>query len=158
MSYGSSMNITRLGGIAAAALISAALLAGCGSSSEPAASTAETTAASTAASTETTASTASTTSTATTEKVGGMAACDSESLTEAAKAADSTVMSVNGFDCADGWAYAEVSVGTEKEGYDAVMVFEAEGQFWIGKDRAKVCIKPGDQVPASIYHNACEVS
>jgi hypothetical protein len=62
------------------------------------------------------------------------------------------------FKCADGWAYAFVNVGSGEEQYTATLVFEAEGQFWVPKDRAKVCNAPGDQVPASIYQDACETN
>ncbi len=134
------MITTHLGGLAAAALISAALLAGCGSSSEPAASTVA--------------------STATTGTVGGMAVCDGASLVTAANAAGEVddrplvLDTPDSFQCADGWAYAYIDNGD----YTGTWVFEAEGQFWIPKDRATVCTAPGDQVPASIYKDACETN
>ena len=60
--------------------------------------------------------------------------------------------------CSDGWAYAYINSGTGDTAYEATLVFEAEGQFWIPKDRAKVCKSPGDQVPAAIYQQACETN
>jgi hypothetical protein len=139
------MNIPRLGGLAAAALISAALLVGCGSSTD-ASTSADTTAAAT---------------TSTAQMVDGMVACDAASITKAAQGTDDAPIALaepNSFKCADGWAYAFVNVGSGEEQYTATLVFEAEGQFWVPKDRAKVCNAPGDQVPASIYKDACETN
>lgn len=62
------------------------------------------------------------------------------------------------FKCADGWAYAFINAGTGDEAVTGTVVFEAEGQFWIPKDRATVCKAPGDQVPAAIYEPACETN
>lgn len=124
--------------------MSAAVLVGCGSSSD------------TAASTDAAATTASTS-----PKVGGTVACDAASITTAAKSADDAPVALaepNSFKCADGWAYAFVNVGSGEEQYTATLVFEAEGQFWVPKDRAKVCNAPGDQVPAAIYQDACETN
>ena len=62
------------------------------------------------------------------------------------------------FKCADGWAYAFVNSGTGDSQYTATLVFEAEGQFWVPKDRAKVCKSPGNEVPAAIYQDACNTN
>ncbi len=151
------MNISRIGGIAAATLFSAALLVGCGSSS----SSSDTSAATAAVDTTATA-TAAVDTTATGPTVGGMATCDEASIGKAVaaagtKSAPAVLPPDPGlFKCADGWAYAYPNVGTGNEQYTVTMVFEAEGQFWIPKDRAKVCIAPGNQVPKSIYKDACE--
>lgn len=56
--------------------------------------------------------------------------------------------------CADGWAATTVTVEGK---YDATELFEAEGQFWILKDRSKVCPKPSE-VPQAIYKVGCETS
>jgi hypothetical protein len=124
-------------------------LAACGSDD-----TAADTVATTAASADTTATAADTT-----DKVGGTATCDAASLVEAAQGADPNVTGLddpNAFKCADGWAYASVDTGSGSDQYAVVVVFEAEGQFWVPKDRAEVCKAPGDQVPASLYQMACE--
>lgn len=137
------MNIPRIGGLAAAALISAGLLAGCGSSSD------------TAASGDTTAPVS------TGEMVGGMATCDAASITDAAKAGEDQPVALaepDAFKCADGWAYAFVNVGSGEEQVTVTKVFEAEGQFWIVKDRGDVCDGPGNQVPAAIYQDACQTN
>ena len=147
----------------AASLAAAALMVGglaaCGSD-ETAADTVATTAA-TAGTTATAAgtTTAADTTAGTTDKVGGTATCDAASLVEAAQGADPNVTGLddpNAFKCADGWAYASVDTGSGSDQYAVVVVFEAEGQFWIPKDRAEVCTAPGNQVPASLYEMACE--
>lgn len=143
------MNISRIGAVAAVTLCSAALLAGCGSSSST----------DTAASADTTAAA----STDTTQKVGGASKCDQASISKAVtgtstKEGPVTLATSTSFKCADGWAYAFVNVGTGKTQYTATLVFEAEGQFWIPKDRQKVCKSPGDQVPAAIYEDACNTN
>ena len=154
------MNITRIGGLAAATLCSAALLAGCGSSSSSAdtssADTTTTAAATTAAATTTAATT-------TDQKVGGTATCDQASLSKAVEATGTakepnTLATPTSFECSDGWAYAYVNSGTGDAQYTGTTVFEAEGQFWIPKDRQKVCISPGNQVPKAIYQPACETN
>lgn len=140
------MITSRIGALAAAALLSAAVLAGCGSSSD------------TAASGDTTAPVS------TGEKVGGTATCDAASIEKAAQDSPGfenqkvTLEDSSSFKCADGWAYAFINAGTGEEAVTGTVVFEAEGQFWIPKDRATVCKAPGDQVPAAIYQPACETN
>lgn len=143
------MKTSTLGGLAVATLCSAALLVGCGSSS-----TADTTSA---------ADTATTAATSTGQKVGGASKCDQASISKAVEGTQSsegavTLATADSFGCADGWAYAYVNVGTGENQYTATQVFEAEGQFWIPKDREKVCKSPGDQVPAAIYEDACNTN
>ena len=58
------------------------------------------------------------------------------------------------FKCADGWAVAFANVGTGQEQVTTTVVFQAEGQFWVPQDRAKVCPKPSE-VPSAIYDLAC---
>lgn len=127
--------------------MSAAVLVGCGSSSDTTASTEAAASASTAATTS--------------PQVGGTVACDAPSITKAAQGTDDAPIALaepDSFTCADGWAYAFVNVGTGEEQYTTTLVFEAEGQFWVPKDRTKVCNAPGDEVPASIYQDACETN
>ncbi len=95
------------------------------------------------------------------QKVGGMATCDEASIGKAVEAVGTksepvvlTPQSAS-FKCADGWAYAYANAGTGNEQFSETLVFEAEGQFWIPKNREKVCIAPGNQVPKSIYQDAC---
>jgi hypothetical protein len=154
------MNITRIGGLAAVTLCSAALLVGCGSSSSSA-ETAATAAATTAAATTAAATTAA--ATTTDQKVGGTATCDQASISKAVEATGTakepnTLATPTSFECSDGWAYAYVNSGTGDAEYTGTTVFEAEGQFWIPKDRQKVCISPGNQVPKAIYQPACETN
>lgn len=152
------MITTRIGGLAVALLAAGALVAGCGSSSDTASdakSTAETTAK---------ADTAAKTDTSTDQKVGGMATCDAASIEKAAQNSPGfenqkvTLEDSSSFECSDGWAYAFINAGTGDEAVTGTVVFEAEGQFWIPKDRTTVCKAPGDQVPAAIYQPACETN
>lgn len=115
-------------------------------------------------------STSSTTSTSTTPVVGGtatvggvttgVAKCDTaqvgKAVAETGKAEGSTAkLDPGGLKCADGWAVAFADVGTGDQAVTVTYVFEAEGQFWIPKDRSKVCPKPSP-VPAALYQDACE--
>ena len=145
------MITTRIGGLAVALLAAGALVAGCGSSSD--------TASDTTAKAET-----ATSSTSTDQKVGGTATCDAAAIEKAAQGSPGyenqkvVLEDSSSFKCADGWAYAFINAGTGDEAVTGTVVFEAEGQFWIPKDRATVCKAPGDQVPAAIYEPACETN
>lgn len=106
--------------------------------------------------------------------IGGTTECNETTITEAAttaaEAEQQKLVTLNGFQCADGWAVADATVGpsdgsTDGE-IDVTMVFEAEGQFWIPKDRGDVCgtidsstaspAYPSDaQVPEAIWPAAC---
>lgn len=146
------MITTRIGGLAVALLAAGALVAGCGSSSD------------TASDTTAKADTTATTDTSTGQKVGGTATCDAASIEKAAQDSPGyenqkvVLEDSTSFECADGWAYAFINAGTGDEAVTGTVVFEAEGQFWIPKDRATVCKAPGDQVPAAIYQPACETN
>ena len=64
------------------------------------------------------------------------------------------------FRCADGWAVAFPNSGSGDTAVTVTVVMEAEGQFWIPKDRAKVC---GDsaadsEVPKQLYRDACQTN
>ena len=61
------------------------------------------------------------------------------------------------FKCSGGWATAQAVVGSGQNQVQETLVFEAEGQFWIPKNRAQVCPKPSP-VPAAIYKQACETN
>lgn len=145
------MTTSRIGGLVVALLAAGALVAGCGSSSD--------TASDTTAKAET-----ATSSTGTDQKVGGTATCDAAAIEKAAQDSPGyenqkvVLEDSSSFECADGWAYAFINAGTGDEAVTGTVVFEAEGQFWIPKDRATVCKAPGDQVPAAIYEPACETN
>ena len=66
----------------------------------------------------------------------------------------------DGYRCADGWAVAFPNVGSGEAEVTVTAVFEAEGQFWIPKDRGQVCGKNAKQsdVPASLYKDACQTN
>ena len=145
------MTTSRIGGLVVALLAAGALVAGCGSSSD--------TASDTTAKAET-----ATSSTSTDQNVGGTATCDAAAIEKAAQDSPGyenqkvVLEDSSSFECADGWAYAFINAGTGDEAVTGTVVFEAEGQFWIPKDRATVCKAPGDQVPAAIYEPACETN
>lgn len=62
--------------------------------------------------------------------------------------------------CADGWAVAFPNVGSGEAEVTVTAVFEAEGQFWIPKDRAQVCGETASdsEVPKSLYKAACQTN
>jgi hypothetical protein len=98
----------------------------------------------------------STTSTTTQSAIGGPpVTCDQASIDKAmAGVAQSrnTTAQVTGFKCAQGWAVVNADVGPSATA--ETFIFEAEGQFWILKDRAQVCPSPSP-VPQSLQAAAC---
>lgn len=139
--------ILRSTAVVTTGLVLAALVSGCSSSS-----TSE--AASTAAS-----------------MVGGMTTCDDATISKAieesltAAGEGGTLTSLDSLQCGDGWAAAEATIGDGAgEDVTETLVFQAEGQFWVPKDRGDVCgsvtgaatARPDDaQVPAAIWDLAC---
>ena len=122
---------------------------------------------------DTTAATASAEASA--SMVGGMATCDeatfSQAVTDllAAGGDGEQLISLDGFECVDGWAAVFPTVGTtEENAVTETLVFEAEGQFWIPKDRMEVCgtvnmddpsAYPADsQVPEALWQPACNTN
>ena len=103
------------------------------------------------------------------QTVGGTVACDRASVEKGVAAwtkayGDGERATLPGgsgaYRCADGWAVAFPEVGPKAEAVTVTVVLEAEGQFWIPKDRAKVCgDSAGDsEVPGSLYRDACETN
>ena len=100
--------------------------------------------------------------------VTGSAKCDSDSIQEALQSwskinggGKATLPSGSGgFKCADGWAVAFPNVGSGEAEVTVTAVFEAEGQFWIPKDRSQVCGKnaKNSEVPSSLYKDACQTN
>ena len=103
------------------------------------------------------------------QSVGGTVACDSASIQEGVDAwakayggGEKTTLPEDpgAFRCADGWAVAFPNSGSGDTAVTVTVVMEAEGQFWIPKDRAKVC---GDsaadsEVPKQLYRDACQTN
>jgi hypothetical protein len=106
--------------------------------------------------------------------VGGMTECTEEivgtAATEAATALGAdNVFTLSDVQCAEGWAVATGILGTgstaasEPEGAPTSFVFQAEGQFWVPQDKAKVCgsdpaatTAPADAtIPAALYLAGC---
>jgi hypothetical protein len=86
------------------------------------------------------------------------AACTKSLITDAAQSSSSvgSVSAVNGFGCSGSWAYADVSVGSGEESFDAVIVLKAEGPSWSVADRGNAC--NNHLVPTAIYTQACTTS
>ena len=103
------------------------------------------------------------------QKVGGVAVCDARAIgdgvdawakTDGGGGEASLSDQADPFRCADGWAVAFADVGPKGEQVTVTVVLEAEGQFWIPKNREKVCgTDAGDsQVPESLYQDACQTN
>lgn len=107
--------------------------------------------------------------------VGGMAVCDEATLSAAisenlvATGSEASLLSLDGFTCLDGWATTFPTIGTDAEtAITETLVFQAEGEFWILKDRSEVCgtidmndptAYPADsQVPEGIWQDACQTN
>lgn len=106
--------------------------------------------------------------------VGGTTECTTDAVgpaaTEAAKVLGAdNVFTLEDLQCADGWAVATGILGTgasasaAPEGAPTSFVFQAEGQFWVPQDKAKVCgsdpaatAAPADAtIPAALYTAGC---
>lgn len=104
-----------------------------------------------------------------------MTTCDEATISTAvedvlaAEGQGSQLFSLDGFECADGWAVAFPTVGVEEDNAITVtLVFEAEGQFWIPKDRTAVCgtynlddpaAYPADAlIPEQLYQPGCQTN
>lgn len=106
--------------------------------------------------------------------VGGTATCDEASLSAAisdnlvATGSEVSLVSLDGFTCLDGWATTFPTIGDAVNAITVTEVFQAEGQFWIHKDRTEVCgtsdmnaltAYPADsQVPEGIWQDACQTN
>lgn len=121
-------------------------------------------------------STPSETSTPGPTKVGGMTECTVKAvqpfLTNYVEYVDkANQMPIRELLCANGWAVATGILGPKNapangpQGAPTSVILEAEGQFWIVKDKAKVCgtydsnapdALPADAlVPAALYKSGC---
>lgn len=103
--------------------------------------------------------------------VGGMTECTKAALAAPATAAaqalgPNNLYTVDRLDCADGWAVTSgmlSSTDNPNMGAPTSFVFEQEGQFWIPKDKAKVCgtnptttTAPADAlIPAALFLPGC---
>jgi hypothetical protein len=99
--------------------------------------------------------------------VTGSAECNQSSMQEAVKSwakangGKATLPAgSSSYRCADGWAVAFPNLGSGESEVTVTAVFEAEGQFWIPKDRAQVCRNSAAQseVPSSLYKAACQTN
>lgn len=160
-------------------------LSACGSDkSEPAATksvassstTSHSTSTSAKTSTESSSTTPTTSTTATTTStsspmVGGMTECTKAALAEPATQAAqalgaNNVYTVDELSCSDGWAVTSGVLASKENpqmGAPTSFIFEQEGQFWVPKDKEKVCgtnptttTPPADAViPAALFVAGC---
>jgi hypothetical protein len=106
--------------------------------------------------------------------VGGMTECTDAAVGAAATQAAQALGPENTFtmeslQCSEGWAVASGIVGSSTapadgpQGAPTSFVFQAEGQFWVPQDKAKVCgtdpaatTAPADAtIPADLYLAGC---
>ncbi|CAB4863816.1 MAG: hypothetical protein F2793_01765 [Actinobacteria bacterium] len=92
--------------------------------------------------------------------VGGMTECTNEAVGQAATEAAAAqgagnVFTLETLTCDSGWAVAAGTLGDGSTASDAPQgaptsyVFEAEGQFWVPQDKAKVCGTPDAANPTT---------
>lgn len=110
-------------------------------------------------------------SASTTPMVGGMTECTEDALAPFATGAAQTmgpdnIYTVSDLHCADGWAVTGGVLANKANpdmGAPTSFVFEQEGQFWVVKDKAKVCgtnptttTAPADAlIPAALFLPGC---
>jgi len=110
-------------------------------------------------------------SSSTAPMVGGMTECTKDALaqpaTNAAQAmGPDNVYTISDLHCADGWAVTGgvlANKANPEMGAPTSFVFEQEGQFWVVKDKAKVCgtnptttTAPADAlIPAALFLPGC---
>jgi hypothetical protein len=103
--------------------------------------------------------------------VGGMTECTKDALAQPATSAAQSmgpdnVYTISDLHCADGWAVTGGVLANKANpdmGAPTSFVFEQEGQFWIPKDKAKVCgtnptttTAPADAlIPAALFVPGC---
>jgi hypothetical protein len=107
--------------------------------------------------------------------VGGMTTCDEATISAsvddvlATEGQGNKLFSLDGLECADGWAVAFPTVGPEEgNAVTITTIFEAEGQFWVLKDPTEVCgtynmddsaAYPSDAlIPESLYQAGCQTN
>ena len=90
------------------------------------------------------------------QSVGGMTDCELGTVQAATDKAAEALGVGNTFDifmfsCEDGWLFVEGDLTAEGDATSAptVLLFEAEGQFWVPKDLADVCVSEDTDDPAS---------
>lgn len=139
--------------------------------SSPASSTGSTSQSTSSATTSGSSATSSSPATSSTPMVGGMTECTKAALAEpgtlAAQAlGPDNVYSVDELGCADGWAVTSGVLADKSNpsmGAPTSFVFEQQGQFWVLKDKSKVCgtnpittTPPADaEIPAELFVAGC---
>ena len=77
--------------------------------------------------------------------------CTSSAILAAVQVTDSTVTSVDGFQCGNGWAGTSYS----NPEFDSAALLQAQNGRWVAVDRAQYCDDPS--IPADV-HTFCTVS
>jgi beta-lactam-binding protein with PASTA domain len=94
-----------------------------------------------------------------TQPIGGQAKCDlptfTEFVDEKQQAAGVPLQKINDFTCDSGWAVVTATVGEADQPVLKRFILEAEGQFWVQRKQASVCV-PGSNLPDSLRDAACE--
>lgn len=94
---------------------------------------------------------------------GGEADCDESTLSAVIREEvdqtypGATFVSLQDFECIDGWAFARAQVDTSGAIVSAAFFLRAEGQFWIPVSIEEICATPLEEssVPEDIYLQAC---
>jgi len=103
------------------------------------------------------------------EPVGGTVECSESAVRAGLEGVDYEIADIFSLNCNNGWALVGISAKFGGDGpVDIFEVLEAEGQFWILKNKGDVCgsepeyddngqpIRPNDaQVPAELWYGAC---
>ena len=96
---------------------------------------------------------------------GGEAACDEATVSAVIRDEvdqtypGATFVSLEDFECVDGWAFARAQVDTSGVIVPAAFFLRAEGPFWIPVSIEEICATPlaDSPVPESIYLQACDL-
>lgn len=96
---------------------------------------------------------------------GGEAVCDDATLSAVIRAEvdqtypGATFVSLEDYECIDGWAFARARVDTSGVIVPAAFFLQAEGQFWVPVSIEEICATPlaESPVPEAIYLQACDV-
>ena len=95
--------------------------------------------------------------------IGGEAVCDKAAIESVVKQdvnetyPGATFVSLDSFECKDGWVAAKATVDTSGTTVPTVFFLRAEGQFWVPTSIDEICSTPKAEssVPETIYVAAC---
>lgn len=95
--------------------------------------------------------------------IGGTAVCDEPSISAVIREEvdetypGATFVSLETFECVDGWASARAAVDTNGVVVTTAFYLQAEGQFWVPVPIEEICSTPLEEslAPEQIYLEAC---